>query len=876
MTDPAWSLSAQATADSLGVDPDLGLTADEVVRQRALHGPNEIASTGGRSRLAIFIKQFRSVLVALLIVAAALSAAFGQWAEALAVLMVPVLNAFIGYFTELRATRSVESLRRLGTTLVTARREGSLLRIPSTEVVPGDVLLIEAGDVVAADGRVLRASRLQVDESLLTGESLPVSKDSAAVRAEAALHERSCALYKGTAVTRGSAELLVFATGMKTELGRISALTEAAEAESTPLEKRLDALGRSLIWVTALVAVLVTATGLGSGKSIVVLLQTAIALAVATVPEGLPIIATLTLARGVKRMAERNALVSRLAAVEALGATSVILTDKTGTLTENRMQVAAAWTPGAEAVADEVVAASDAAALTPLLRVATLCNDAELPPPTAGGSGIGDPMEVALLAYARSLGVERAELLAQLPRFGEEAFDPDLKMMATVHRRPGRFYIAVKGGPGQVLQRCAHELDPAGERVPLTAAGREALLARNRRLANSDLRVLAFAERESAAPDDPYRDLTFIGFVAFLDPPRSDVAPAIAACRAAGIRVVMVTGDQPVTARSIAKRVGLVTDEPTVLTGADVELLLDRGEHSQLLAADVLARVTPEQKLRLIEAHQRNGEIVAMTGDGVNDAPALKRADIGIAMGLRGTEVAREAADMVLKDDAFGTITAAVREGRVIFDNIRAFVVYLMSCNLSEIAVIGIAAALGFPLPLLPLQILFINLVTDVFPALALGTLSGDDSVLKRRARPVSEAILAPRQWRSVIGYSALLSLCVLGAFVLALRVFALSQEEAITISFISLAAAQILHVFNMREPGSHPVLNSLTRAPWVWAALVVCFGLIALVVAVPPLAALLAVTPLSATGWWLVAAASAGPALLGALFKALGLGRIG
>lgn len=872
MTDPAWSLSAQATADSLGVDPDAGLTADEVVRRRALHGPNEIASTGGRSRLAIFIKQFRSVLVALLIVAAALSAAFGQWAEALAVLMVPVLNAFIGYFTELRATRSVESLRRLGTTLVTARREGSLLRIPSTEVVPGDVLLIEAGDVVAADARVLRASRLQVDESPLTGESLPVAKDSAAVRAEAALHERSCALYKGTAVTRGSAELLVFATGMKTELGRISALTEAAEAESTPLEKRLDALGRSLIWVTALVAVLVTATGLGSGKSIVVLLQTAIALAVATVPEGLPIIATLTLARGVKRMAERNALVSRLSAVEALGATSVILTDKTGTLTENRMQVAAAWTPAVGAVDD----APDAAALAPLLRVATLCNDAELPPSTAGGSGIGDPMEVALLAYARSLGVERAELLAQLPRFGEEAFDPDLKMMATVHRRPGGFYIAVKGGPGQVLQRCAHQLDPEGERVPLTAAGREALLERNRRLANSDLRVLAFAERESAAPDDPYHDLSFIGFIAFLDPPRSDVAPAIAACRAAGIRVVMVTGDQPVTARSIAKRVGLVTDEPTVLTGAEVELLLDRGEHSQLLAADVLARVTPEQKLRLIEAHQRSGEIVAMTGDGVNDAPALKRADIGIAMGLRGTEVAREAADMVLKDDAFGTITAAVREGRVIFDNIRAFVVYLMSCNLSEIAVIGIAAALGFPLPLLPLQILFINLVTDVFPALALGTLSGDDSVLKRRARPASEAILAPRQWRSVIGYSALLSLCVLGAFVLALRVFALSQAEAITISFISLAAAQILHVFNMREPGSHPVLNSLTRAPWVWAALVACFGLIALVVAVPPLAALLSVTPLSATGWWLVAAASAGPALLGAVFKALGLGRIG
>ncbi len=888
-----WSLSASEAAETLGVDPALGLTQAEAARRLGARGRNEIVSAKRRSRLSILIKQFRSVLVLLLVVAAALSAAFGHWAEALAVLMVPILNAFIGFFTELRATRSVEALRQLGTTMVTARRDGALVRLPSSEVVPGDVLLVEGGDVVAADSRVLHASRLQADESALTGESLPVQKGAEPTPAEAPLHDRRCVLFKGTAVTRGSAETLVFATGMDTELGRISALTESAESESTPLEKRLDALGKSLIWVTAIVAVLITATGIGSGKSVVVLLQTAIALAVATVPEGLPIIATLTLARGVKRMADRNALVSRLSAVEALGATSVILTDKTGTLTENRMRVAEAWSPSGENGQDE--------AHRRLLRVAVLCNNAELPSaaseaaaaPAAGRTnaavdgatnGVGDPMEVALLEYARSFGVERDDLARTMPKSGEEAFDPEVKMMATFHRLPAAVLVAVKGGPGPVLQHSSHHLDEEGRRVPLTDSARQSYLEHNRRMAERDLRVLALAERESPASDDPYEDpyddLTFLGFIGFLDPPREDVAPAIAACRAAGIRVVMVTGDQPTTARSIAKRVGLVDGEPGVLTGVEVERLLagaDGGDApTELLAADVLARVSPEQKLRLIEAHQRNGEIVAMTGDGVNDAPALKRADIGIAMGLRGTEVAREAADMVLKDDAFSTIKAAVKEGRVIFDNIRAFVVFLMSCNLSEIAVIGIAGALGFPLPLLPLQILFINLVTDVFPALALGTLKGDDSVLRRRARPAGEAILSVRQWRSVTGYAALIAASVLAAFLLALYAFEMSQAEAVTISFLALAVAQILHVFNMREPGSGVWRNTLTTDPWVWAAVFGCLGLIAIVVTVPPLASLLSIAPLDAAGWWLVAGGSAAPLLLGAIGKALGLGRIG
>ncbi len=927
-----WSLATERVGESLDVDPTAGLTRYEAALRLERYGRNEIAAAQRQSRLTIFIKQFKSVLVLLLVVAAALSAAFGQWAEALAVLMVPILNAFIGYFTELRATRSVEALRSLGTTVVTVRRGGALEILPSAELVPGDVVLVEGGDVVAADVRLLKASRLQVNESALTGESLPVDKDPAPLASDAPLHERRNMLYKGTAITRGSGDAVVVATGMATELGRISALTEGAESESTPLEKRLDGLGKALIWVTGFVAVLVTATGIGSGKSVVVLLQTAIALAVATVPEGLPIIATLTLARGVKRMADRNALVSRLSAVEALGATSVILTDKTGTLTENRMSVAALWLPtGYVAVGDdggtdeELVAATngmagaDSEAAAELMRrlttVAVLCNDAELPPKDqrAGanrqtGQGIGDPMEVALLMHARERGMERGHLSAVHPRLAEVAFDSAAMMMATLNAAGEGVLVAVKGGPGPVLDHCRHQFDASGERVPLSERERDEWKDRNRRMASRDLRVLALAQRElpvgfgrraaSRLRDqpgdhgdgvdgfDPYEDLTFIGLVGFSDPPREDVAPAIAACRGAGIRVVMATGDQPTTARSIALRVGIVDADPVVLTGTAVEKLLANWPETPadwglaaappaLLDADVLARVSPEQKLRLIEAHQQNGEIVAMTGDGVNDAPALKRADIGVAMGLRGTEVAREAADMVLKDDAFATIVAAVREGRVIFDNIRAFVVFLMSCNLSEIIVIGLAAALGFPLPLLPLQILFINLVTDVFPALALGTLQGDDGVLRRPPRPAREAILSGRHWRTVTVYATLLAVSVLTAFAMALHTFGLSEAEAVTIAFLSLAAAQILHVFNMREPGSRFLKNPVNTDPWVWAAVVACLGLIALVIAVPPLASLLSVAALDATGWWLVAGATLAPFVLGSLGKALGLGRI-
>ncbi len=895
--DPAspWAETASDVARALGVERTRGLDADEVARRLERFGPNTLREAPRRSAWQVLVAQFRSLLVALLAVAALLSALFGQWVEALAVVVVLVLNAAIGFMTELRAVRSMEALRSLGRVHATVRRDGGLDTVEADALVPGDIVLVEGGDVVTADVRLLQASKLQANESTLTGESLPAGKRAEPVAEDAPLAERACMLYKGTSISRGSGEGVVVATGMETELGRISQLVAEAEDETTPLERRLDRLGQRLVWVTLGVAAVIAVTGIVAGKPWLLILETAIALAVATVPEGLPIIATITLARGMRRMAERNALVNRLSAVETLGATSVIFSDKTGTLTENRMAVAGLWLAegraqpseqgggftldGAPAELDRLPHLREA------LEVAALCNNAAL----GGGSGqgVGDPLEVALLVAAASAGVTRDALLRDQPEVREVAFDPDTKMMGTLHEAaPGearaRYRVAVKGAPESVLEACTRVAHDGGART-LEPDERAAWQERNRELARSGLRVLALAGRPEDREDaELYRDLTLLALVGLEDPPRQDVRGAIDGCRRAGIRVVMVTGDQAVTAASIGEAVGLTDGHPKVLAGRDMARLLGgeattagTADDDALFGADILARVSPEQKLELIRRYQARGAIVAMTGDGVNDAPALKKADIGVAMGLRGTEVAREAADMVLKDDAFGTIVEAVKQGRIIFDNIRAFVLYLLSCNLSEILVIGAASALGAPLPLLPLQILFLNLVTDVFPALALGAGEGAPDILARPPRDPAEPVLAARHWRSVSGYALLITAAVLGAFALALGPLGLSRTEAVTVSFLTLAFAQLWHVFDMREPGSPLLSNEVTRNPWVWGALALCAALLLAAVALPGARDVLQIAWLDARSWALVAAASLTPTLVGQAGKALGLGRV-
>lgn len=866
---PAWALDAPDVARHLGVDPDRGLDAAEAGRRLAEAGRNELRRTATRSVLAIGVDQFRSLIVLLLAAAAGVSFAFGETVEGLAIAVVIALNGAIGFVTEWRAVRSMESLRGLSQRSTAVLRGGRAVRVPAAEVVPGDVVLLEAGDVVTADLRVVEASRLAADEAALTGESVPVGKSTGPVAADAPVVGRRSLIFKGTAIARGSGRGVVIGTGMHTELGRIASLIEEAEPEVTPLERRLEQLGRRLIGATLAVAALVGAVGLARGQDVLLSIETAIALAVAAVPEGLPIVATLALARGLWRMARRNAVVERLSAVETLGSTSVILADKTGTLTEGRMSVAELCLPAGRMDVGASLPRADGGApgraLREALRVAALCNDASFDPERGGG--VGDPTETALLALAARFGLHRPALLADAPELREEPFDTDTKMMATFHREGGDVRLAVKGAPEAVLAVCrgVRGADAEGE-DPLDDAVRERWLAESSAMAERGLRVLALATRTVASDDvPPYADLVLLGLVGLLDPPRAGVREAVAACRGAGIRVVMVTGDHAATARAIAAAVGIAdgpAERVTVVPGERLERLADLPEEeaASIAAASVVARATPAQKLGLIALHQRRGEIVAMTGDGVNDAPALKKADIGVAMGHRGTQVAKEAAALVLRDDELRTIVAAVEQGRVIFGNIRKFAVYLLSCNVSEVMVVGLAALAGAPLPLLPLQILFLNLVTDVFPALALGASEGEGHVMERPPRPSHEPILGRFQWWTIGAYGLGITVAVLGAFALALGPVALPPTQAVTVSFVTLAAAQLVHVLNLRDRGVPIHANEITRNPWMGAAMVLCGLLVLAAVYVPSLAETIGTGRIPGTGWALVGAGSVFP----------------
>jgi Ca2+-transporting ATPase len=756
--------------------------------------------------------------------------------------------------------------------------------------VPGDIVLFEGGDVVTADLRLIRASKLQADESALTGESLPVAKRVDALPPATALPERSNMLFKGAALTRGAGEGVVVATGMATELGRISALVAEAQPETTPLQRRLDRLGRRLVGLTLAVAAGVALAGLLSGRELLLMIEISIALAVAAVPEGLPIVATVALARGMWRMARRNALVERLGAVETLGSTSVILTDKTGTLTENRMTAVELRTADARiAISGTGLATAgaferDGARIDPredpvlleALRVGALCNNAALHEPAGGGApeALGDPTEVALLVAARKAGLERAELVAQAPELAEIAFDPDLKLMATLHG-DGAITATVKGAPEVVLERASRVRTARGD-AALDEEARARWLAWAEQMAARGERVLALATRPlSSREASPYSQLTLLALVALLDPPRERVREAIAACREAGIRVVMVTGDHGATAFTVARALGLVdagADAP--IRFLDARSLPEQGPLSAeqaraLLEAPIIARASPRQKLELIALHQHAGAVVAMTGDGINDAPALKKADIGIAMGRRGTQVAKEASAMILQDDEFGTIVSAIAQGRAIFGSIRKFCLYLLSCNVSEILAVAAATLAQGPLPILPLQILFLNLVTDVFPALALGVGEGSPTLMRRAPRPAREAILTRDHWRAILGLGAAIALSTLGALAAAVA-FGMEERRATSVAFLTLAMAQLWHVFNMRHRESHWLRNEITRNPWVWGSIALCGALLLLALYLPPLAELLSLSAPGAEGWAIALAASLVPLAVGQLALAL------
>ena len=868
--------SATKVLTALNVTLASGLSEHEAKHRLSVYGTNEIGSRQRVGLISVLVHQFQSPVVALLAVAAAVAFYFREWEEGGAIVGVLILNAAIGFVTEIKAARSIEAIRALGSRSARVLRGNQTRLISAEQLVPGDIVLLDAGDVISADLRVVESADLDADESSLTGESMRVSKSAAPVKVDARVADRTSMLFKGTSVTRGSGTGVVIATGMDSELGHISKLVVDAETEASPLEKKLALLSGQLIWVTLALTSLIGGIGLLQGKDAFLMVEAAIALAVAAIPEGLPIVATLALARGMWRMARKNALVERLSAVETLGATTVILTDKTGTLTENRMTVRRIWLSSGElSVGDgsfEVdgntpVRPDTIAELQCLLKVAVLCNNATLGEVTAEDSG--DPMELALLRAGRLAGLDRRQLLSESAEIKEHAFDTDRKMMATVHRCGDAYLFAIKGAPEAVL--AGAELVLREERaVALDETTRNEWLARVAALGANGLRVLAFAKQIQPRSDDPaFEALIFLGLVGLEDPPRANVPDAISACHAAGIKVIMITGDHSVTARSIARLVGLGGAAPRIVEGH--ELSCSDGKVSeQFLHAEIFARVNPKEKLDLVRSYQAAGEIVAVTGDGVNDAPALRQADIGVAMGLRGTDVAREAAAMILLDDAFPTIVEAIRNGRVIFGNIRRFATYLLSCNLGEVSIVGIAMVSGLPLPLLPLQILFLNLVTDVFPAFALAMGEGEKDILKRTPRNPKEPILGRAQWLTIVLYGATLTAATFGALTLARLVLGLGEQATVTVTFLTLAFGQLWHVFNMRHQSSRPILNEISRNPWIWAALALCASILLTAAYVPSLSYMLHMAAPDIRMWGIIIAMSAAPLLAGPIVRRL------
>jgi Ca2+-transporting ATPase len=863
-----WAVSNEEIIRQLETDPAKGLDKKQVRSRLHIYGPNLLHKKQKVSAWRILLNQFKSLVIILLGIASVVAFFFGEWIEGFAVAIALVLNGAIGFLTELKAARSMEALHQLEQIKARVHRNGHNSEIPAAELVPGDVVLIDAGDIVPADLRLIEANRLRADESALSGESVPVDKNTATLDESTPLAERTNMLFKSTPVTSGSGAGIVVATGMQTEIGTIADLVQQAEDEMTPLEKRLEHLGRRLVLLTLVMGAVVAVAGIIGGRDVVLVLETAIVMAIAAVPEGLPVVATIALARGMWRMAAHNALISQLSAVETLGATTVIFTDKTGTLTQNRMQVNQLILAGKEIDLEESNLETihrDSVAQR-MLQVGVLCNNASID----NGKEMGDPTETALLRIAKTFGIHRHALLEEYPEIREEAFSADTKMMATLHKHEDRISVAVKGAPEAVLQCCTRVADADAEKE-LSDSERARWEEKNLDLASRGMRIIALGYKTTQNKDEnPYQDLTLLGFAVLHDPPREDVAQALEECATAGIRVIMVTGDHPATARGIAAAVGLDAAEETTLLGDAVQNIdtLSAQEQKKVLNASIFARVTPEQKLTLVSLYRDKGEIVAMTGDGVNDAPALKKADIGVAMGQRGTQVAREAADMVLKDDRFGTIVTAIRYGRGIFNNIRNFIYYLISGNVSEVAIITLATLVGAPLPLLPLQILYINLIGDVFPALALGMGEARSHIMQQPPRDPAEPVLTRQHWLGICGYTLVFSVAVLGAFAVALLLWELPPERAVTISFSSLVLARLWHVFNMRDGASPCIRNEITTNPYVWGALGIGMGLLVSAIYLPGLSGILGLTPPEVQEWGLILGASLIPLGVGQVAK--------
>lgn len=841
MSEKIWyQMSAEETLQKLNTHPDKGLPAKEAARRLDEQGPNELSEGKTISPVTLFLNQFKDFMVLVLMGATLISGLLGEFLDAITIIAIILMNGILGFIQEFRAERSLRALKELSAPHAKVVRDGVIVQIPAKELVPGDVIALEAGDRVPADIRWLTTNNIHVEESALTGESVPVIKHTSQLDSgDVPLGDQRNLGFMGTLITLGTARAVVVRSGMDTEMGKIAGLIESTEEMETPLQHRLEQLGKILIIVALGLTVMVVAAGILHGQPAYAMFLAGVSLAVAAIPEGLPAIVTIALALGVQRMIKRNAIVRKLPSVETLGCASVICSDKTGTLTQNKMTVTHLWMGGdlMEVTGEgyeprgEIKQSGKTAdvrrdqTLRRLLQVAALCNNAELvqeenlnkgkkgKEKTEGAWIVkGDPTEGALVVLSSKAGLSPASLNGLYRRVAEFPFDSDRKRMSVLLEHQGGRMVFAKGAPDVLLDQCSYVLWE-DKVIPFTGTLKQKVMAANEGMAKSALRVLGFAYREvkgaerCESAEQAETNLIFVGLTGMIDPPRKEVRDAIVKCKKAGIKTIMITGDHQTTAEAIARQLGMLPTGGLAINGSQLAAMSDEQLDDRIEDIYVYARVSPEHKLRIVKALQKRGHVVAMTGDGVNDAPAIKAADIGISMGINGTDVSKEASALILSDDNFATIVAAIEEGRGIYENIRKFIRYLLASNVGEILTMFLAMMLGMPLPLIPIQILWVNLVTDGLPAMALGVDQPEKDLMQHKPRQAKENIFARRLGWKIISRGIVIGVCTLAAFWITLQSGpdgdAATLVHAQTVAFATLVLAQLIHVFDCRSSRS-------------------------------------------------------------------------
>lgn len=862
-----FSKNSKEVITELNSDPMNGLTSEEVKLRTEKYGLNKLAEKKQKSLFMLIFEQLNDAMIYILIAAAVISGLLGEVSDSIIIALVIIINAVIGVIQESKAEKALDALKKLSTPRAVVRRDGELKEIDSEELVPGDIIIIDAGRYIPCDLRLIETANLKIEESALTGESVPVDKDSNAILSgeDTALGDQINMAFASTLSTYGRGVGIAVGTGMDTQIGRIAKMLDTGERELTPLQKRLAELGKILGFIALGICALMFIVALFQKRDMFEMFLTAISLAVAAIPEGLPAIVTIVLAMGVQRMIKENAIVRKLPAVETLGAVNIICSDKTGTLTQNKMTVTKFYADNTLDIISNLKVDNTIHKL--LLENMVLCNDATY----SETSKTGDPTEIALLEAGGKFNVFKNSISDLHPRINELPFDSDRKLMTTVNKYDTEFYVMTKGAVDNLIRLCTN-IYVGGKVIPLTEELKSNIMKASNAMSNDALRVLASAYKPLSSPhieiDSLEKDLIFIGLMGMIDPPRENVKDSIAECKKSGIRTVMITGDHKNTAFAIAKELGIADNESQAIFGAELDKMPEEELSSRIENLRVFARVSPEHKVKIVKALKSRGNIVSMTGDGVNDAPSLKIADIGVAMGITGTDVAKGASDMILTDDNFSTIVAAIKEGRNIYNNIKKSIIFLLSCNIGEIIALFIGILLGWPAPLRPIHLLWVNLITDSLPALALGVDPGDPDVMKQKPRDPKEGLFAGGSGIFLLLNGFVIGILTLTAFYIGTKIYPNSLEHAQTMAFVVLSVSQLFFSLNMRHPEKSIFQLGLFTNTKLLGAIVFGILLQNIVITVPVLASVFKVYRLTLNDWFFVILLSLLPLILNELAK--------